>query len=298
METRDLSATSVKFISRGANHIRGNIEIRLPTDIWYGLVKLKRDLDRRLLNRMKPDYVFICLDSCRYDTFEEAEAPNMKGIGELKVAHSFACFTPASILGYMMNFSPIGLDMGRLYPYRKWEWLPSEMAKDGYSTAFLTSNPVIPMMDLSLKGIFTNSFTLHEALKYEGPTTVEAIVADSIRFLEGNRPAFLFLLLMETHTPMFDGERAKIPYPIQRPSSVHAFQRRAVEFIDGKLEPLFALLRERDNPSEVIVTSDHGELLGPMMWGHNPSDLTIFHRSMIEHSEDLYKIPFVKGRVK
>ncbi len=247
---------------------------------------------------MKPDYVFICLDSCRYDTFEEAEAPNMKGIGELNMAHSFACFTPASILGYLMNFSPIGLDMGRLYPYRKWEWLPSEMEKDGYSTAFLTSNAVIPMMDISLNGIFTNSFTLHEVLKYEGPTTVEAIVADSIEFLEGNQPAFLFLLLMETHTPMFDGEKTKIPYLIQRPSSVHAFQRRAVEFIDEKLEPLFALLRERDNPSQVIITSDHGELLGPLRWGHNPSDLTIFNRSMIEYSESLFKIPFIKGRVK
>ena len=122
--------------------------------MWYGVVRFSLGLKRRILKEMKPDYVFICLDSCRYDTFEEADAPNMKSLGELRRAHSFACFTPSSILGYLMNFSPIGLDMGRLYPYRKWAWLPDELRKDGYSTAFLTANAAIPMMDLALNGIF------------------------------------------------------------------------------------------------------------------------------------------------
>ncbi|UCH57524.1 MAG: sulfatase-like hydrolase/transferase [Candidatus Bathyarchaeota archaeon] len=257
----------------------------------------KRGFNRRILGKMKPDYIFICFDSCRYDTFKEADAPNMKAVGRLRRAHSFSCFTPASILGYMMNFSPIGLDMGRLYPYRKWAWLPTEMKKDGYSTAFLTANAAIPMMDLSLGGILSKTFDLHEVLKYEGQTSVEAIVEDSVDFLEMNEPVFLFLLLMETHAPMFDGRKAKIPYPIQRPSSVSAFQKRAVEFIDEKLEPLFSSLREREPPSDVIITSDHGELLGPMKWCHNPSDLTILKRSMIEYSEALFEIPFIKGRI-
>jgi hypothetical protein len=265
--------------------------------LWYGVVRFSLGLKRRILKEMKPDYVFICLDSCRYDTFEEADAPNMKSLGELRRAHSFACFTPSSILGYLMNFSPIGLDMGRLYPYRKWAWLPDELRRDGYSTAFLTANAVIPMMDLALNGIFKRSFTYHEVLKYEGPTSVEAIVKDSIEFLNLHGPVFLFLLLMETHAPMFDGEKAKTPYPVQRPSSVHEFQKRAIEFIDRELDPMLASLRERDNTVDVIVTSDHGELLGPMKWGHNPSDLTVFKRSMIEYSEALFEIPFIRGKI-
>jgi len=265
------------------------------SDIWYGLVQFSRKINERMFRRMKKDYVFICLDSCRYDTFKEADAPNMKNIGKLRKAHSFSCFTPSTILGYLMNFPPIALNMGRLYPYRKWAWLPDELRKEGYATAFLTANPVIPMMDIALRGIFTKSFTLNEVLKYEGKTSVEAIVADSIRFLEGHSTVFLFLLLMETHTPIYDGEKAKIPYPIQRPSSVFSFQKRAVEFIDKKIEPLFDALRRRSRPAEVTITSDHGELLGPMKWGHNPGDLTIFKRSMIIFSEQLFCIPFIRG---
>jgi len=245
---------------------------------------------------VKPDYVFICLDSCRYDTFEAADAPNMKGLGELRRAHSFACFTPSSILGYLMNFGPIGLDMGRLYPYRKWAWLPDELGEDGYSTALLTANAAIPAMDLALNGVLSRSLTRLETLKYDGETSVEAIVGDAVEFLGEHGPAFLFLLLMETHAPMYDGEKVKDPYPVQRPSSVFEFQKRAVEFIDGALGPLFDALRER--PHEVIVTSDHGELLGPMKWGHNPSDLTLLRRSMIEYDEALFEIPFIRGRVR
>jgi hypothetical protein len=222
----------------------------------------------------------------------------MKGLGRLRKAHSFACFTPSSILGYLMNFTPIGLDMGRFYPYRKWAWLPTELADDGYSTAFLTANAAIPAMDLSLGGIFSRTFTLFECLKYEGQTAVEAIVEDSIGFLEQHSPVFLFLLLMETHAPMYDGKKVKIPYPIQRPSSVFEFQKRAVEYIDRALEPLFEMLRVRERPHEIIVTSDHGELLGPMKWGHNPSDLTLIKRSMIEYSEALFEIPFLKGTLR
>ncbi len=246
----------------------------------------------------KPDYVFICLDSCRYDTFEAADAPNMKSIGALRRAHSFACFTPSSILGYLMNFNPIGLDMGRLYPYRKWGWLPTELRNDGYGTAFLTANAAVAAMDLSLDGIFRKSFTVHEFLKYDGPSAVEAIVEDAVEFLGQHTPAFLFLLLMETHAPMYDGEKVKIPYPVQRPSSVYDFQKRAVTFIDGALEPLFDALRDRENPHDVIVTSDHGDLLGPMKWGHNPSDLTLLKRSMIHYSEELFEIPFLRGSVR
>ena len=195
-----------------------------------------------------------------------------------------------------MNFSPIGLNMGRLYPYKKWAWLPKELEEDGYSTALFTANPAIPAMDLALDGIFSRSITQLEALKYEGDTSVEAIVGDAIEFLDKHSPAFVFLLLMETHTPMYDGEKVKVPFPVQRPSSVFDFQRRAIEYIDGALKPLFDVLKERSH--EIIVTSDHGELLGPVKWGHNPSDLTLFRKSMIKFDETLFEIPFIKGKVR
>lgn len=267
------------------------------SDIWYSLVHFTREMKRNMTSKGKKDYIFICLDSCRYDTFNEANAPNMKSIERLEKAHSFACFTPSTILGYLMNFPPIGLNIGRLYPYRKWSWLPDEFKKDGYSTAFLTSNAVIPMMDIALKGVFKKSFTIFEVMKYKGKTSVEEILKDSIKFLNSHSPTFLFLLLMETHTPIYDGKKVKIPFPVQRPSNFFSHQKRAVEFIDEKMEPLFSFFRKNKRPVEITITSDHGELLGPIKWGHNPGDLTFFKRSMIYFSEQLFGIPFIKGNL-
>jgi membrane-anchored protein YejM (alkaline phosphatase superfamily) len=186
----------------------------------------------------------------------------MKSLGEIQKVHSFSCFTPSSIIGFFLNFTPIGLNKGRLYPYKKWSWLPTELKKDGYHTALLTSNPIISMLDLSLNGIFQSSFDIIKT-DYDGKTTVQSIVNDALSIIRDDDRFFLFLLLMETHTPIYNGEKSKIPFPIQRPSSVFDFQKGAIEYIDKNLEPLFDSLRTGDKTTDIIITSDHGELFGP-----------------------------------
>ena len=62
--------------------------------------------------------------------------------------------------------------------------------------------------------------------------------------------------------------------------------------------PLFDALRDRGNPNDVIITSDHGALLGPVKWVHNPSDLTLLKRSIVRFSEELFEIPLIRGSVK
>ena len=245
----------------------------------------------------KPNYLFICLDSCRYDVFSEANAPNMKAIGPLKQAHSFACFTPSTMIGFLMNFPPIGLNISRLYPYKKWAWLPVELHKEGYKNAFFSPNAVLPLLDLNLKGSLLREFDEKEFIKYNKETNIEAIVDDSIEFFNANDLTFMFLLLMETHTPMYDGKKAKIPYPIQNPKSVYDFQRKAVEFTDEKLGPLFDIIKDSGRKTDVIITSDHGELLGPAQWGHNPGDLTFYNQSRIKYSLELFEIPFIRGQI-
>lgn len=264
-------------------------------DYLYDAVQVKKKISESISFQNKKDYVFICLDSCRYDVFLSSDAPNMKKIGKLRKTHSFSCFTPGTIIGYFMNFPPIGLNIDRLYPYKKWSWLPREFKKDSYSTALISPNAVLPLLDLNLNKSFSRHFDLFECLKFEGKTAVEEIVEESINFLEKNDLAFLFILLMETHTPIFDGKKEKLPFPIQRPQSIFNFQKKAVEFIDKKLKILFENLESRSRNVDVIITSDHGELLGPLKWGHNPGDINFLQQSMIEFKEELFEIPFIRG---
>ena len=66
-----------------------------------------------------------------------------------------------------MNFNPIGLDMGRLYPYRKWGWLPTELRNDGYGTAFLTANAAVAAMDHDMSEYFA-AYKKKRDMIYEG----------------------------------------------------------------------------------------------------------------------------------
>jgi hypothetical protein len=60
---------------------------------------------------------------------------------------------------------------------------------------------------------------------------------------------------------------------------------------------LFKEIRASGRKTDIIVTSDHGELNGPISWGHNPGDLTFYNRSRIHFSEKLFEIPFVRGKI-
>jgi membrane-anchored protein YejM (alkaline phosphatase superfamily) len=267
------------------------------SDYFYAFTKIKRDVCRMISPNSKTDLFFICLDSCRYDVFSNANTPNISKIGKLEKAYSFACFTPSSIVGYLMNFPPIGLNKGRIYPYKKWSWLPKELHKDGYRCAIFTPNVIIPLLDINLNGGFLKDFDEKQFLRYEGDTSIDPIISDAINFFNAHDKTFIFMLLMETHTPMFNGKKAKVPYPIQRPSSIYDFQRAAVEFIDERLEKLLTVIEDSGRKADVIVTSDHGELHGPVRWGHNPGDLTFYNRSRIFYSEKLFEIPFIRGKI-
>ena len=72
---------------------------------------------------------------------------------------------------------------------------------------------------------------------------------------------------------------------------------KAVEFIDEKIMKLFEYLKTRRRNVDVIITSDHGELLGPLKWGHNPGDINFLQQSMIEFKEELFEIPFIRGQL-
>ena len=50
--------------------------------------------------------LFITLDSCRFDTFERAVLPNLKGIGDVHKAKAPGNFTFASHAAMFVGFTP------------------------------------------------------------------------------------------------------------------------------------------------------------------------------------------------
>lgn len=50
-------------------------------------------------------FLFVSLDSCRYDTFENAKAPNMKKVGPLHKAKAPSNFTFGSHMAMFVGFT-------------------------------------------------------------------------------------------------------------------------------------------------------------------------------------------------
>ena len=55
---------------------------------------------------MSPSILFITLDSCRYDAFVEARAPNLKSLAPLCRAQSPSHFTYGAHAAFFMGFTP------------------------------------------------------------------------------------------------------------------------------------------------------------------------------------------------
>ena len=64
---------------------------------------------------MSSSILFITLDSCRYDAFVEAQAPNLKSLAPLHRAQSPSHFTYGSHAAFFMGFTPG--DASRREPY-------------------------------------------------------------------------------------------------------------------------------------------------------------------------------------
>src|SRR6266853_641530 len=64
---------------------------------------------------MPRSILFITLDSCRYDAFVEARAPNLKSLSPLHRAQSPSHFTFGAHAAFFMGFTPG--DASRLEPY-------------------------------------------------------------------------------------------------------------------------------------------------------------------------------------
>ena len=227
-----------------------------------------------------------------------ADAPNMKGVGDVLDVHSFACWTIPSIMGYLLGWPPIGIGKNEstpeearrfnLFPdHRRFEWAPRWYAEKGYATAFLSGNACMQNLDIQLDGAigrWFNYFTLFEEVAEVVP------LLDKIIDENPEKPLFICILLVETHRPYNYGtgeQEIDLTNPLKNLDN----QRKAIEYVDLYFKKFVDALRKTGRTTTVIVTSDHGDLVGPVYWSHDPST------SFLRFDEKLFQIPFIRGEV-
>lgn len=236
----------------------------------------------------QPNILFICMDSLRYDNYRKANTPNFDSVGKPQRLHSQSCWTIPSIIGYLFSRPPIGVK-GELFQSNDrtaTHFIPEYYGKRGYVTSFLTSNAFIELCDDKMSRGISKWFTHWRILKYlDGRHhSTSQIITDAVDIVkETDKPVFMFLLLMDTHTPYYDGTTIYDRSP-SSPSENMSAQVRAVSYIDGLIKPLLGAFKDKGK-TVVYVTSDHGE---DDKHGHDPM-------KQAEYTDKLFEIPYVKG---
>jgi hypothetical protein len=248
-------------------------------------------------------YLFITLDSCRYDAFEEADAPNMKAIAPLHMAMAPGYFTYGSHAAMFMGFTP-GISA-----------LQCAFLNPKFGKIFKLAGPGFP-------GKGTESLTLsgsniidgfrargHLTLGTSGNAWFNPAVAsgaplsrdfDHFYFCEqpqalpqqlawlstmlaaSQSPVFAFVNINETHVPYwYQGapwSRDINPcIPFGGTNDAAECKRRqigCIQYVDKLLGPLLDLF----SGANTIVCADHGDCWGEDgLWEHG-----IWHRKVFE----------------
>jgi hypothetical protein len=252
--------------------------------------------------------LLITLDSCRYDTFVEANAPNLKAVGPLyramapshftfgSHASMFAGFTPGVADGsgipyanpkYARIFKLRVLSPGLVKPYFE---LDGRNIVDGFrrlgflalgSGAVGWFDPATPASELLVRDF--------EHFYYKGPS--HGCIRSQVEWLMGHlpshRPVFLFLNVGETHVPyFFEGApwdpsfNPCVPFAGETNDAAECRrrQRMCLEFVDRELAPLLGLF----NQAATIVCADHGDCWGEDgLWEHGIAHEKVFEVPLI-----------------
>ncbi len=242
--------------------------------------------------------LFITLDSCRYDTFAAASAPNLKQIGPLHRADAPGNFTFASHSAMFVGFTPGDATRREAYVNPKYGKIFRMQGggSAGPAEPFVSLNGRNVMDGLKRLGYLTLGAG---AVGWFNPTTPtgRTLTLDFDRFFfpgnmhslgrqlawidrelsdPGAKRVFLFLNVGETHLPYYyEGA----PWP-RLPSPCLAFgtqndavesrrrQLACLEWVDGQLAALLA----RFQHANVVICADHGDAWGEDgVWEHGVS---------------------------
>jgi hypothetical protein len=236
--------------------------------------------------------LFITLDSCRYDTFEAAHAPNLKSVGPLFKAHAPGSFTFSSHSAMFIGFTPgIEEEVAYANPHyarifrvagaggaaEPWVRLSGRNVIDGFrrlgyltvgtgaagwfNPALMTSRPLVRPFD---KFFFAgDTYFLRKQIDFVMRTIRE----------ETTRPLFVFMNIGETHVPYW---HEGAPWPLDDgpmkafregndPLACKERQRACLEWVDKEMAPVL----DHFGDANAIVCADHGDAWGEDgLWGH------------------------------
>jgi membrane-anchored protein YejM (alkaline phosphatase superfamily) len=225
-----------------------------------------------------PNLIAWCMDSLRWDIYNEAHIPTLKTFTKMRKVYSRAGITPPSLYATFMNLSWYESNGAVLVPWMKrWVWVPREFSEMGYYCVFVTANPMLKLY----QDTFSRNFD--EYLMLKGCTFhADAMVNKVIKtYEEVDKPKFIFLLFMETHQPYPYRKGLGVDYinAVHRPISR---QRLAVEALDSEFGRMVDAVKGTN--TDIVVFSDHGDLDQERegSQGHGPGK---FH-------EKLFEIPY------
>jgi len=255
-------------------------------------------LEHHMADAVPPGSVlFIVLDSCRYDSFLLANAPNLKMLGPIHRAEAPSYFTYGSHAAMFVGFTP-GLARVRaplLNPKfaKIFKLVGGNHAAKGQEAFVLSGRSIVEgfrhlgylAIGSGAVGWFDpetptgrNLTADFEHFHYPGSAFR---LTQQLAWLEAqldvdHRPVFAFLNIGETHVPYyFDGapwssdDNPCLPFQtVDRSNECRMRQIACVEFVDKKLAPF---LRRFQNAT-IVVSADHGDCWGEDgLWEHGIS---------------------------
>jgi Sulfatase len=247
---------------------------------------------------------FVTIDSCRYDTFELSNSPNMKSVGPLHKAQAPSHFTYGSHSAMFVGFTPgvseyqskfVNPKYARLFRLNRAGWsgyakpgfeLEGKDIIHGFRNAGYTTIGSAAMAWFSPNSEVSNTLTGgFDEFNYIGREGIEKQIQWILDFINNNqdRKLFVFLNIGETHVPYYyngapwdKNENTCVPFQnIDRSDECRIRQKMCCEYIDLKISPL---LREFSKAT-ILICGDHGDCWGEDgLWEHgisHPSTLTV-----------------------
>lgn len=256
----------------------------------------------RKVEKDQEEFLFITIDSLRYDTYVKVSTPNLDKVGSVNKAYSYAPYTYASHAAMFVGFTPGDPSKKESFINPKYGKIFRMSSGGGFKKATdyiaLEGRNIIDGFNrLGYDTIGTGSVgwfdpktetssILHSDFKkyaYYGLHTLEQqIDFITTEVKKAKRPKFVFLNVSETHVPYyFNGaswdrhENTCIPFSEDN-SKEKSMERQklSLEYIDEKLKPIL----ESFSGANIIVAGDHGDVWGEDdLWEHG-----IFHPKAFE----------------
>ena len=248
------------------------------------------------------NYIFLVLDSLRWDIFKSAKLPFLRNLGVWKKAYTPGTYTFPAHMSFFVGKLPQTLDCTDYYDdialridkkrgIRKkqlWRLANPEAERDsrlvlegqniiegfkkqGYFTvgtgAVNWFNPRLPPGRYLTQNF--NVFRFFEGPNFASHASAEEQVEWALDNTSKHKgqPYFLFINFGETHSRfVYKGcpwPFEENPYGDKRKCKIR--QRACLEYLDKKIKLLLTELRDYD----LVITSDHGEAMGEDgLWGH------------------------------